>query len=110
MEAFENYLSPFSWRYGSKAMRELWSEAHKLRTWRRLWVALAQVEYEIGLVTVEQLEALRQHQNDIDIQRTHEIEAEIHHDVMAEIRCYGEQAPAGAGHHSPGGDILGRQG
>ena len=97
MEAFENYLSPFSWRYGSDAMRELWSEAHKLRTWRRLWVALAQVEHEIGMVSAEQLEALRQHQDDIDIRRTHEIEAEIHHDVMAEIRCFGEQAPAGAG-------------
>ena len=97
MEAFEHYLSPFSWRYGSEAMRKLWSEAHKLRSWRRLWVALAQVEHETGLVTVEQWEALRQHQDDIDIQRTHEIEAEIHHDVMAEIKCFGEQAPAGAG-------------
>ena len=97
MEAFEHYLSPFSWRYGSETMRELWSEAHKLRTWRRLWVALAQVEHEIGMVTAAQLEALREHQDDIAIQRTHEIEAEIHHDVMAEIKCFGEQAPAGAG-------------
>jgi adenylosuccinate lyase len=97
VEAFENYLSPFSWRYGSKVMRELWSEVHKLRTWRRLWVALAQVEHETGMVSAAQLESLRQHADEIDIQRTHEIEAEIHHDVMAEIRCYGEQALEGAG-------------
>ena len=97
MDAFENYLSPFSWRYGSETMRELWSEAHKLRTWRRLWVALAQVEHETGMVTAEQLESLRQHVDDINIARTHEIEAEIHHDVMAEIRCFGEQAIEGAG-------------
>jgi len=97
VEAFENYLSPFSWRYGSETMRELWSEAHKLRTWRRLWVALAQVEHETGMVTAAQLESLRQHADTIDIQRTHEIEAEIHHDVMAEIRCFGEQAKEGAG-------------
>ncbi len=97
MEAFEHYLSPFSWRYGSETMRELWSEAHKLRTWRRLWVALARVEHETGMVTAEQLDALREHQDNIDIRRTHEIEAEIHHDVMAEIKCFGEQAPAGAG-------------
>ena len=97
MEAFENYLSPFSWRYGSRAMRELWSEVNKLRTWRRLWVALAQVEHETGMVSAAQLESLRQHADEIDIQRTHQIEAEIHHDVMAEIRCFGEQAPEGAG-------------
>lgn len=96
MEQFENYLSPFSWRYGSEEMRAVWSEAHKLRTWRRLWVALAQVEHEAGMVSGEQLTALRQYQDQIDMARTHAIEAEIHHDVMAEIRCFGEQAPSGA--------------
>ncbi len=96
MDRFEGYLSPFSWRYGSEAMRGLWSEAHKLHTWRRLWVALAQVEHEAGMVSAEQLDALRQHQDDIDIVRSQAIETEIQHDVMAEIRCFGEQAPAGA--------------
>jgi adenylosuccinate lyase len=51
---YETYQSPFTWRYGSREMRQLWSEAHKRRTWRQLWVALAEVEAEYGLVTAAQ--------------------------------------------------------
>ena len=47
---YESYLSPFSWRYGSQAMRQLWSEAHKRRTWRFLWVTLADVQAEFELL------------------------------------------------------------
>ena len=48
---YETYLSPFTWRYGSPEMRQIWSEAHKRRLWRKLWVALAEVQAEYGLVT-----------------------------------------------------------
>ncbi len=76
---------PKSWRYGSHAMRETWSEASKRRLMRRFWVALAEAQQEAGLVTAEQVADLRAHQDDIDIKRAAEIEAEIRHDLMAEI-------------------------
>ena len=94
---YEAYLSPFTWRYGTDAMRGVWSQAHKRRLWRRVWVALAMAQHEAGLVTAEQLDDLRAHQDDVDIERALEIEAEIHHDLMAEVRTYAEQCPAGGG-------------
>ena len=81
----ETFLSPFTWRYGSEEMRALWSEAHKRRTWRRIWVALASAQHQAGLVMSDQLADLRDHQSDVDLVRAAEIEAEIHHDLMAEI-------------------------
>lgn len=89
------YLSPFTWRYGSTEMRMLWSEVHKRRLWRRVWVALAAAQHRAGLVTAEQLADLRRHQDDVDIVRAEQIEAEIHHDLMAELRCFAEQCPIG---------------
>ena len=56
--SYETYLSPFAWRYGSEAMRAVWSQAHKRRLWRRVWVALATAQHEAGLVTAEQLAEL----------------------------------------------------
>jgi len=93
----DTYLSPFTWRYGSPEMRSLWSEAHKRRLWRRIWVALAEAERAAGLVTPEQVADLRSHAADIDLPRAHAIEAEIHHDLMAEVRTYAEQCPIGGG-------------
>ncbi len=93
----DTYLSPFTWRYGSPEMRGLWSEAHKRRLWRRIWVALAEAEQAAGLVTPEQVADLRGHAADIDLPRAHAIEAEIHHDLMAEVRTYAEQCPTGGG-------------
>ncbi len=55
----EIYLSPFSWRYGSDEMRKVWSEAHKRRVWRRLWVYLAETQAEFGLVTLQQVQEIR---------------------------------------------------
>jgi len=97
MFSHQTYLSPFTWRYGSEAMRRIWSEVHKRALWRTIWVALAEAQHAAGLVTAEQLADLRAHQNDIDIERAHAIEAEIHHDLMSEIRCYAEQCPVGGG-------------
>jgi adenylosuccinate lyase len=93
----DTYLSPFTWRYGSPEMRRLWSEAHKRWLWRRIWVALAEAERAAGLVTPEQVADLRAHQEEVDLARAQEIEAEIHHDLMAEVRTYAEQCPAGGG-------------
>jgi adenylosuccinate lyase len=91
----ETYLSPLTWRYGSEAMRRVWSEVEKRRLLRRFWVALADAQREAGLVTPEQVADLRQHQDDIDIDRAAAIEREIRHDLMAEIRTFAEQCPVG---------------
>lgn len=93
----DTFLSPFTWRYGSDEMRQLWSEAHKRRLWRRIWVALAEAQQVAGLVTAEQVADLRAHQDEIDLERAHEIEAEIHHDLMAEVKTYAEQCDLGGG-------------
>ncbi len=93
----DTYLSPFTWRYGSDAMHTIWSEAHKRRLFRRIWVALAAAQYRAGLVTAEQLADLRAHQDDIDIARAAEIEEQIHHDLMAEVRTFAEQCRIGGG-------------
>lgn len=95
MYTHESYLSPLTWRYGGEAMRAIWSEAEKRRLLRRVWVALAQAQHEAGLVTAEQVADLRARQSDIDIERAQEIEQEIRHDLMAEIRTYAEQCPRG---------------
>jgi adenylosuccinate lyase len=94
---FSSYLSPFSWRYGSDEMRRLWSEEHKRLLWRRLWVALAETQSEFGLVTPAQVEDLRTHAEDVNVERSLAIEEEIRHDLMAEVKAYAEQCPVGGG-------------
>ena len=93
----QTYLSPLTWRYGSDEMRQIWSEAHKRRLLRRFWVALAQAQQEAGLVSAAQVADLVAHQDEVDIARAAEIEAEIRHDLMAEIRTFAEQCPVGGG-------------
>jgi adenylosuccinate lyase len=94
---YETYLSPFTWRYGTQEMRRIWSEAYKRKLWRRLWMALAEVQSEFGLVNKDQLADLRQHMSQVDMARALEIESEIHHDLMAELKLYAEQSPLGGG-------------
>jgi len=94
---FKTYLSPFTWRYGSKEMREIWSEVYKRKIWRQVWVALAKAQYEVGLVSKEELDDLIKHQEDIDIDRAHEIEKDVRHDLMAEVKTYAEKAKTGGG-------------
>ncbi len=91
------YLSPFAWRYGSDAMRAIWSEETTRRLWRRIWVALARVQSRYGLVTAEQVADLERHADEIDLARARAIEAEIHHDMMAEIHLFASQCPLGGG-------------
>lgn len=88
---------PFASRYGSDEMRALWSDDYKRRTWRRIWVALAEAQHEAGLVTPEQVADLRRHAEKLNTRRALEIEKEIGHDVMAEVRAFAEQCPVGGG-------------
>ncbi len=97
MANFEEYISPFSWRYGSSEMREIWGELHKRKIWRRLWVALAEVQLEFGLVQKDQVQDLITHMENVDIPRALEIESRIHHDLMAEVKTYAEQCQIGGG-------------
>ncbi len=91
----ETYLSPLTWRYGSAEMRRIWSEAHRRRLLRRVWVALARAQSEAGLVTPEQVADLEVHQDEVDIPRAERLEAELRHDLMAELRVFAEQCPVG---------------
>jgi adenylosuccinate lyase len=93
----EEYSSPFSSRYGSVAMRRIFSEKNRRLIWRRIWIALAEAEHKFGLVTAEQVEDLRLHAPDVSIERALEIEKEIGHDVMAEVRAFAELCPVGGG-------------
>jgi len=91
------FQSPFSWRYASNEMRSIWSENYKRTLWRRIWVALAEAQARFGLVTPEQVADLKAHADQIDIERALQIEAEIKHDLMAEVKTYAEQCPIGGG-------------
>ncbi|MDP6792520.1 MAG: adenylosuccinate lyase [Anaerolineales bacterium] len=91
----DTFISPLTWRYGGSEMRRLWSEVHKRRLLRRVWVALAEAQHEAGLVTTAQLKELRAHADVVDIERTIAIEHEIKHDLVAELRTFAEQCPSG---------------
>src|SRR3954470_19852694 len=93
----EEFLSPFTWRYGTPAMRAIWSEVNKRRVWRKIWVELARAQQAAGLVTAEQVADLEAHVDQVDIERAEAIEAQIQHDLMAEVRTYAEQASIGGG-------------
>lgn len=92
------YESPFNARYASEEMQELFSPNMKFRTWRRLWIALAEAERELGLnITDEQIEQLKQFKDDINYEVAEQKEKEFRHDVMAHIHAYGEQCPDARG-------------
>lgn len=96
--AHDTYESPFAGRYASKEMQHIFSSQNRYSTWRRLWVALATAEHELGLsVTQDQIDELTAHIEDIDFARVAEIEAQTRHDVMAHNKAYGEVAPGAAG-------------
>ena len=94
MEQHNEYRNPLISRYASKEMSELWSEQRKFSTWRRLWVALAEAEAEMGLpISNEQLDELRAHTDDIDFALAEEYEKKLRHDVMAHVHTYGDACP-----------------
>lgn len=94
---YRTYASPFSWRYGRAELRTLFSEEERRKLWRAVWVALAEAQARAGLVSQAEVDDLRAHANEIDIEAALEIEREIHHDLMAEIRVYASQAAIGGG-------------
>jgi len=91
------YASPFSWRYGRPVLRELFSERERRKLWRAVWVALAEAQQLAGLVTQAEVDDLRAHREEIDLDAALAIEREIGHDLMAEIRVYASQATVGGG-------------
>ncbi|MBR6395864.1 MAG: adenylosuccinate lyase, partial [Lachnospiraceae bacterium] len=85
------YNSPLSERYASKEMQYIFSPDMKFRTWRRIWIALAESEMELGLpITKEQIEELKAHKDDINYDVAKEREAIVRHDVMSHVYAYGE--------------------
>lgn len=93
----DTFISPLTWRYGSEEMKHVFSEVHKRKLLRRVWIALARAQAKAGLVSEEQVKELEAHKDDIDIERATEIENVIHHDLMAEIKTYAEQCPIAGG-------------
>jgi len=92
------YESPLSARYASKEMKYLFSPDMKFCTWRRLWIALAEAEMELGLpVTQEQVDELKAHATDINYEVAQEREKIVRHDVMSHVYAYGQQCPKAAG-------------
>ncbi|MCX7921845.1 MAG: adenylosuccinate lyase [Clostridia bacterium] len=92
------YESPFNARYASKEMQELFSPDMKFRTWRRLWIALAEAEKELGLnITQEQIDELKSFKDDINYDVAEKKEKEFRHDVMAHVHAYGELCPKAKG-------------
>jgi adenylosuccinate lyase len=93
-ENYTNYDNPLITRYASREMIELWGPQRKFSTWRRLWVALAEAERELGLpVTSEQIAELKKHVEDIDFAAAEKYEQKLRHDVMAHVHAYGDVCP-----------------
>ena len=94
----DRYQSPLSERYASREMQYIFSPDMKFRTWRKLWIALAEVEHELGLaITQEQIDELKEHQDDINYEVAREREALVRHDVMSHVYAYGVQCPKAKG-------------
>lgn len=104
MQRTDKYSSPLSERYASKEMQYIFSQDMKFRTWRKLWIALAETEKELGLsqngvpvITDEQIEELKAHAEDINYEVAREREKVVRHDVMSHVYAYGQQCPKAAG-------------
>ena len=94
----DRYVSPLSERYASKEMQYIFSPDMKFRTWRRLWIALAETEKELGLnITQEQINELKAHKDDINYDVAKERERQVRHDVMSHVYAYGVQCPKAKG-------------
>jgi adenylosuccinate lyase len=94
----DRYVNPLTERYASREMSRIFSPAFKFGTWRRLWLALAESERELGLpIPDEAIAAIRAHLDDVDLKRAGELERELRHDVMAHVHQLGEQAPEARG-------------
>ncbi len=94
MDSRDKYISPLSTRYASDEMQFVFSQNFKFRTWRRLWIALASAEKQLGLpITDEQIAELKAHRDDINYDVAEQREKEVRHDVMSHVYAYGVQCP-----------------
>lgn len=100
----DGYISPLSERYASRQMQYIFSQDMKFKTWRKLWIALAETEMELGLsqngrpvITQEQIDELKAHAEDINYEVARAREKEVRHDVMSHVYAYGQQCPKAAG-------------
>ncbi len=92
------YENPLNTRYASREMQENFGDEKRFRLWRKLWIALAESEMELGLpITKTQIEELKAHENDIDYAKADEYERQVRHDVMAHVKAYGDVAPSAKG-------------
>ncbi len=98
MSTTDRYSSPLSERYASKEMQYIFSQDMKFSTWRRLWIALAETEKELGLnITQEQIDEMKEHVTDINYEVAREREKVVRHDVMSHVYAYGQQCPKAKG-------------
>ncbi len=98
MSDTDRYISPLSERYAGEEMQYIFSEDKKFSTWRKLWIALAETEKELGLnIKDEQIEEMKSHIYDINYETAREREKEVRHDVMSHVYAYGKQCPKAAG-------------
>ena len=104
MSDTSRYISPFSERYASKEMQYIFSQDMKFSTWRRLWIALAETEMELGLsqdgkpvITQDMIDEMKEHVTDINYDVAKAREAEVRHDVMSHVYAFGKQCPKAAG-------------
>ena len=92
---YERYESPLVSRYAGPQMSRVFSSLARFRTWRRIWIALAEAEKELGLpVTGAQIAEMRRHADDVNLERAEALERDLRHDVMAHVHAYGEQCPS----------------
>ncbi|MBD5637015.1 MAG: adenylosuccinate lyase, partial [Clostridia bacterium] len=92
------YENPLNTRYASREMQENFGDEKRFRLWRKLWIALAESEMELGLgITKAQIDELKAHETDIDYEKAEEYERQVRHDVMAHVKTYGEAAPSAKG-------------
>ena len=92
--SIDRYSNPLTERYASAEMSYIFSPKFKFTTWRKLWLALAEAEQELGLPIPDQaIAAIRAHLDDFDLKRAGELEKQLRHDVMAHVHHLGEQAP-----------------
>ena len=98
MAEHNRYTSPLTGRYASEEMQYIFSQDNKFRTWRKLWIALAETEHELGLnITKEQIDELKAHQDEINYEVAEAREKEVRHDVMSHVYAYGVQCPQAKG-------------
>ena len=98
MAEYNRYTSPLTGRYASKEMQYIFSQDNKFRTWRKLWIALAETEHELGLnITKEQIDELKAHHDEINYEVAEAREKEVRHDVMSHVYAYGVQCPNAKG-------------